>query len=177
MRFPSFYAETKDLIGPLKAFNLSLLSKKQGPLMLAYLTLSSNQYCAFAGMSLRLKAMSRRWKSFRELVTFPEEASVSLDKSEWRGMPGIEGMPGCHYGNACCEDTHTHFPTTIHKTPGTILKTSRGNGQSVLTQTHMFSPSELVPNRGYGWGLFVGRKIGWCGPGDLGWGSLAFTDL
>lgn len=49
--------------------------------------------------------------------------------------------------------THTHSHTflllqSLYKTLGTILKTSIGNGQSVLRQTHMFSPNELVPNRG-----------------------------
>lgn len=64
--------------------------------------------------------------------------SVCPDKCEWRGMPGIEGMPGCHCGKpASLTHTRTHTSLLLwssHKTLETILKTQR----SVLRQTHMF---------------------------------------
>lgn len=38
---------------------------------------------------------------------------MCLHKCEWRGMPGIEGMPGCHCGKPACTHTHKHFHTTL----------------------------------------------------------------
>lgn len=72
----------------------------------------------------------------------------------------MERMPLCHcWKPAAYTLTFLLLQSLvlIQKPEKQSLKPEEEKGQSVLRQTHMFSPNGLAPNRGYGWRLFVGR--------------------
>lgn len=87
---------------------------------------------------------------------------MCLDKCEWRGMPGIEGMPGCHCGKPAA-NTHTHTHTLSYyfspytKPSEQSLKPAEEMGRVSLDKHICFRQMNLFLIGEYGWGLFVGR--------------------